>query len=108
MNIKQTIVTVGLIVLATLITRFLPFLVFSAKRSIPKQVEYLGEVLPYAVIGLLTVYCLRGVVPSVFPYGLPELFSIITIIGIHVWRRNTLLSIAVGTGMFMLLSQMVF
>ena len=108
MSIEQTIITVIIISLATILTRFLPFMVFPAGRPIPKQVEYLGEVLPYAVIGLLMVYCLKGIVPNVYPHGMPELLSIIAIVGIHIGFRNTLLSIAAGTVTFMLLSQFVF
>lgn len=92
----------------TLITRFLPFLLFPQGKSIPRYVEYLGRNLPYATMGLLVVYCLKGVSVFSYPYGLPELLAGALIVGLHVWKRNALLSIGAGTICYMILVQAVF
>ena len=88
--------------------RFLPFLLFPSGKKTPAFVTYLGKVLPFAMIGLLVVYCLKDV--SVFSgsHGLPELIAIAAVVVLHVWRRNTLLSVASGTICYMLLVQFVF
>ncbi|NNJ31430.1 branched-chain amino acid transporter AzlD [Bacteroides xylanolyticus] len=92
-------------VLATVLTRFLPFLFFPAGKKTPKYVIYLGNTLPYATIGLLVVYCLRGVSFTVLPYGLPEVLSIAVIAVLHIWKGNSLLSIGGGTVLYMVLIQ---
>ncbi len=108
MSITQRIITIAMIVLGTMITRFLPFLIFPAGKSTPKYIQYLGNVLPAAVFGLLVVYCLKDV--SVFSgsHGLPELISIALVVVLHLWKRQMLLSIAGGTICYMLLVQFVF
>jgi len=99
---------VGGLAAATLITRFLPFVLFPAGKEIPKYVEYLGKTLPYATIGLLVVYCLKDVQVSGASHGLPELLAIMVIVVLH-WRKgNSLLSIGVGTAVYMALVQRVF
>ena len=108
MTFGQAVLTVAMVVLGTVITRFLPFLLFPASRPIPPYVKYLGEVLPYAVTGLLMVYCLRNVSPFRAPFGLPELISLAVILVLHLWKRNTLLSLLGGTVSYMLLVQLVF
>lgn len=92
----------------TLITRFLPFLLFPQGKSMPKYVEYLGQSLPYATMGLLVVYCLKGISVLTYPYGLPELLAGAAVAVLHVWKRNSLLSIGAGTILYMVLVQMVF
>ena len=94
--------------LATMATRFLPFLIFGGRRKTPPLVEYLGKVLPCAVMGMLVVYCLKDVSWAGFPYGLPELIGIAIVALLHIWKRNSLLSIGVGTVCYMLLVQLVF
>ena len=94
--------------LATMATRFLPFLIFGGRRKTPPLVEYLGKVLPCAVMGMLVVYCLKDVSWVSFPYGLPELIGIAIVALLHIWKRNSLLSIGVGTVCYMLLVQLVF
>ena len=97
-----------MVVLGTVLTRFLPFLLFPAGKPTPKYIRYLGKVLPAAVFGMLVVYCLRNV--SIFSgsHGLPELLSIAVVVILHLWKRQMLLSIAGGTVCYMLLVQMVF
>lgn len=103
MTLTQQIITIGLCILGTMATRFLPFIVFNENRKTPEFVQYIGRFLPSAVFGMLIVYCLRNV--SVFQgsHGIPELISILVTGGLHVWKRNMLLSIFVGTVCYMLL-----
>lgn len=108
MTLPQQIVTIALCGLATLITRFLPFLVFSPKRPTPKYVRYLGKALPAAIFGMLVVYCLKNVSFVSGSRGLPELLAIAATAGIHLWKRQMLLSVAGGTAVYMLLVQLVF
>lgn len=107
MTTTQSILTIAAVVLATMLTRFLPFLVFPEGRKPPAVITYLGTVLPYAVIGLLVVYCLKDAVFTSW-HGLPELIAIAFIVVLHKWRKNTLLSIAAGTILYMVLVQNVF
>ena len=92
----------------TIALRFLPFLIFGENRKTPEIVAYLGKVLPFAIMGMLVVYCLKGVSFADAPFGIPELLSCALVAGLHVWKRNTLLSIAGGTVCYMLLVQFVF
>ncbi len=89
-------------------TRFLPFLAFPEGRKRPKIITYLGGVLPYAIIGMLVVYCFKGVSVFSYPYGLPELIAGVFVVGVHVWLRNTLISVFGGVAVYMLLVQLVF
>ena len=107
MTTTQSILTIAAVVLATMLTRFLPFLVFPEGRTPPAAITYLGTVLPYAVIGLLVVYCLKDAVFTSW-HGLPELIAIAFIVVLHKWRKNTLLSIAAGTILYMVLVQNIF
>ena len=95
-------------VLVTMATRFLPFLIFGENRKTPPIIEYLGKVLPFAIMGMLVVYCLKDVSVLNFPYGLPEIISCVVVAALHVWTRNSLLSIGGGTVCYMLLVQLVF
>ena len=99
----QALITIGLLALGTCITRFLPFLLFPDAVSAPRFVVYLGKVLPAAAISLLVVYCLRDVSIGAAPHGLPEGVAIIAVAALHIWRKNTLLSIGGGTALYMLL-----
>lgn len=108
MTLLQEIITIALCVAGTMLTRFLPFLVFGSKRPTPRYIQYLGKVLPGAIFAMLVIYCLRNV--SVFQgsYGLPELIAIAVTVGLHLWKRQMLLSIAGGTICYMLLVQLIF
>ena len=108
MTLTQQILTVGLVVLGTVLTRFLPFLVFPAGKPTPKYIQYLGKVLPSAVFGLLIIYCLKNVSIFTGSHAVPELLSIAVVIALHLWKRQMLLSIAGGTVVYMLLVQFVF
>ena len=90
---------------ATWLTRFLPFIVF--RRRVPDYIRYLGRVLPAAIIGMLVVYCLKDVDPAAAPHGVPELIAAATVVGLQCWKRNSLVSILGGTGVYMLLAQLI-
>lgn len=107
MTITQSILTIAAVVPGTMVTRFLPFLIFPEGKNLPEFIKYLGTVLPYAVIGLLVVYCMKDV-PESGTYGVPELLAIVFIVILHKWKKSTLLSIGGGTVFYMLLVQFVF
>ena len=92
----------------TIFLRFLPFAIFSGSRKTPAYVTYLGKVLPYAIMGMLVVFCLKGVSLTVAPHGIPEAIACVLVILLHVWKRNTLISILGGTVCYMVLVQLVF
>ena len=108
MTLTQRIITVAVVVLGTLLTRFLPFLLFPGGKPTPKVVSYLGKVLAPAVFGLLVVYCLKNVSLVTGNHGLPELIAIAVVVGLHLWKRQILPSIAGGTVCYMLLVQFLF
>ena len=106
MTITQQIITIAVVVLGTMTTRFLPFVIFSAD-STPDFVRFLGRVLPNAVIGLLVIYSLKDSIGGT-NHCIPELIALAFIFILHKWRKNTLLSIAGGTILYMFLIQTVF
>lgn len=108
MTLTQQIITILMCVLATVLTRALPFLLFSSKKPTPKFVRYLGGALPAAIFAMLVVYCLKNVNILSGSHGIPELIAICAVVGVHLWRKNTLLSILSGTVIYMLLIQRVF
>ena len=105
----QFILTIAVCAAATMLTRFLPFLVFGSRGGkVPEVVEYLGHVLPAAIFGMLIVYCLKGVTPFAGSHGIPEAMAIAATIALHKWKHQTLVSIAGGTVCYVLLVQLVF
>lgn len=108
MTLTEQIITVAMVVLGTVLTRFLPFLLFPAGKPTPKYIQYLGKYLPSAVFGLLVIYSLKNVSLVSGSHGIPELVSIALVVGLHLWKRQMLLSIAGGTVCYMLLVQFVF
>ena len=108
MTLPQQIITIALCVAGTMLTRFLPFLVFSPKKPTPRFVQYLGKALPSAIFGMLVVYCLKNVDVLSGSHGIPELIAIAVTVGLHLWRKQMLLSIAGGTLCYMLFVQLVF
>lgn len=97
MSVTEHIITIGICVIATMLTRFLPFVIFRKQSNTPKYIEYLGKALPGAIFAMLVVYCLKGVDVLNAPFGLYELTSIIITIGLHLMKRNMLISILGGT-----------
>ena len=108
MTMTQQMITIGLCVVGTMTTRFLPFVVFSVKKPTPKYVQYLGKALPGAIFGMLVVYSLKNVDLLSGSHGLPELLAIMAVVVLHLWKRQMLLSIAGGTVFYMLLVQVIF
>lgn len=105
----RNIILIGVMAAATILTRFLPFLLFPAGKKTPSYVEFLGRTLPFATIGLLTVYCLKGSFMGLTANaGFPEFLAAGLIIVLHKWKGNSLLSIGVGTAFYMVLVQFVF
>lgn len=104
----QTLIMILAVAAGTQLTRWLPFWLFPEKKKPPRAVIYLGRVLPPAMMGLLVVYCLKGVAWLEAPHGAPELLAIAAVAALHWWKRNVLLSIAGGTALYMLLVQAVF
>ena len=108
MTLSQQLIIIGMVVLGTMITRFLPFLIFPSGRPVPKYVQYLGNVIPSAAFGLLVIYSLKDVSFLTGNHGLPEMISVFAVVGLHVWERRMILSVAGGTVCYMLLVQLVF
>ena len=104
----QTLLMIFAIAAGTAVTRFLPFLLFPQDKEPPRFIRDLTTLLPPAVMGLLVVYCLKGVSLTAVPYGIPELIGVAVTAALHLWRRKTLLSIAAGTAVYMILVQFVF
>ena len=102
------IAAVAVMTLVTAMLRFLPFLLFGGGKKTPKLIEKLSRTLPSAVMAMLVVYCLKGVDFSAAAHFLPELLGVTAVVALHLWRRNTLLSIVGGTLCYMFLVQAVF
>ena len=98
---------VAVIALVTAALRFLPFVLLRGKQT-PPFIAYLGKVLPFAIMGMLVVYCLRHISFSGLPFGIPELLACLAVVAVHIRKRNTLLSILAGTVLYMVLVQTVF
>ncbi|MCI9139225.1 branched-chain amino acid transporter AzlD [bacterium 1XD42-8] len=107
MTTTQSILTIFAVVWGTMVTRFLPFFIFPEGKKPPEYIIRLGKGLPYGVIGLLIIYCLKDAVFSSY-HGLPEFIAIFFIFILHKWKRNTLLSIGIGTIFYMTLVQNFF
>lgn len=108
MTVTEQIITVAVVVLGTMLTRFLPFVLFPAGKPTPRYIQYLGKALPAAVFGMLVIYCLKNVDVLTGSHGLPEAIAIAVVAALHLWKRQMLLSIAGGTVCYMLLMQVVF
>ena len=108
MNWGKSVAMIAVVAVCTLITRALPFVIFGGKREVPQTIRYLGLVLPPAIMAILVVYCMKGVNFLDTSHGLPEMLASVIVVLLHLWKRNTLLSIGVGTICYMLLVQLVF
>ena len=107
-NNLYILLTIAVMSLLTALLRFAPFLIFGGKRDVPKMVGYLSNALPAAIMGMLIVYCLRNVDIMSGSHGFPELFAIAVVVILHLWKKNTILSIASGTAVYMILIQTIF
>lgn len=99
---------VAVIAVVTALLRFLPFLLFPEGKKRPTIIDYLCRYLPAAIIGMLVVYCLKNVSLAAWPHGIPELIALTAVVLLHLWRRNSLISIFGGTAIYMLLVQAIF
>ncbi len=108
MNNLHSGMLVAVMALVTFLLRALPFMVFGKKRKPQAFISYLSNILPCAIMGMLVVYCLRNISFRAFPYGLPELISCAVVAALQLWKKNTLLSIGLGTVFYMFLIQGVF
>ena len=108
MTTAEHLILILMAALGTMLTRFLPFLLFPAGRETPPFIRYLGRALPAAVFGMLVIYCLKNVTHLDFPHGIPEVIALVSVLAIHLWKRRMLLSIACGTVVYMVLVQVVF
>ena len=108
MNWYNTLLIIIVVAVFTLMTRALPFMIFGGKREVPKVIRYLGNVLPPAIMAVLVVYCMKNVNFKSINNFVPELIAALVVIGLHLWKRNTLLSIGLGTVCYMVLVQIFF
>ena len=108
MTVTQQLITIAVVALGTMLTRFLPFLIFPEGKPTPKYIQYIGKALPPAVFGLLVVYCLKNVTLLTGSHGLPELIAVCAVVALHLCFRKMLLSIACGTAVYMILLNLVF
>lgn len=108
MSTVQSLLLIAVISLMTILTRFLPFLLFRSEEKMPKALEYLGGVLPGAIMGMLVIYCFKSTVVTKWPFALPEIIATVVVVALYLWKKNTLISIGVGTILYMILVQMVF
>lgn len=108
MSNLQLAISIAAVAAATQLTRFLPFLIFPASKKVPAFVTFLGKTLPYAAMGMLLIYCFKDVSFSAPKGYLPTFIAVLVTAGLHLWRKNTLLSIGTGTVIYMLLLQFVF
>lgn len=104
----HSVLLIVVVSVVTMLLRFLPLWIFGNGQQTPEVIQYLGKVLPYAIMGMLVVFCLKGVSLVNAPYGVPELIACATVVGLHIWKRNTALSIVGGTVLYMVLVQMAF
>lgn len=104
----ESIIMFGTIAFVTAILRVTPFILFPENKETPKYIQYLSKVLPNTIIAMLVIYCLKDINFLVYPNALPEVISIIVIAILHIWKRNSLLSIGGGTLVYMLLVQQIF
>lgn len=108
MHDLHSMILIAVVAAVTMLLRFLPFAVFGKHKKTPDYIAYISSVLPYAIMGMLVIYCLKDVSITAATHGLPELIAGAVVVGLHLWKRNTLLSIVTGTVVYMLLIQFVF
>ena len=108
MDYKYSALLIAVVAIVTIMLRVLPFLIFGGNKKTPVIIQYLGKVLPFAIMGMLVVYCLKSVSLVTFPFGIPEIIASSAVVLLHLWKRNTLVSVGGGTVIYMLLVQLVF
>ena len=108
MTFTEKVITIAIVVIGTMATRFLPFVIFNSKTKTPAYVQYLGKVLPSATMSLLVIFSLRHVDISGIYHGIPDIIAVVVTILLHLWKENMFLSIGGGTILYMVLVQQVF
>lgn len=108
MTITEILITIAIVAVVTFATRALPFVIFNTQKSLPPYIRYLNGVLPTAIIAMLVVYCLKDVSPIRYPYGLPELISLVFLTIVHRRFKKILISIGGSTALYMFLVQKIF
>lgn len=108
MSTGFAIALISVVTLCTILTRAIPFVIFGGKRKVPEFIQYLGKVLPPAIMATLVVYCLKGVELTAGNHGLPELTAAAVVAVLHIWKQNILLTVGLGTVCYMILVQLVF
>ena len=103
MTMTQIFITIAVVVLGTVITRSISFLIFPANRETPPFITYLGKVLPSAVMGMLVIYCYKSIDFASEFHGIPEILAGLVVAGLQFWKKNMLVSICVGTVLYMVL-----
>ena len=108
MNAENIYLLSAILIVAavTFATRLAPFIFFRKNKKTPPYIQYIGTYLPHAIMAMLVIYSLRHISPGTFPFGIPELLGVLTVLGLHLWKRSTLLSITSGTVVYMLILQL--
>lgn len=107
-GIKESLILIVVMAVTTFVTRVIPFIIFPPGKKTPEIIAYLGKVLPYAIIAMLIIYCLKSISITQAPYGLPEFIAVLFVVLVHKWKHNLLLSIGGGTILYMVLIQFFF
>lgn len=107
-NVEYSLAVIAVVSVCTILLRAFPFLVFGGKKEVPKMVQYLGAVLPASIMAVLVVYCLKTISFTMISQWLPLILASLLVVGLHLWKKNILLSIGLGTVFYMVLVQAVF
>ena len=105
---RYALIIIVIMGLVTLAARIVPMLIFGRDEKVPDYIMYLGRTVPYTAMGLLIVYCLRDISFASAPHALPEIIAMAVVIGSYLWKRNSILSVVVGTALYMFWVQVVF
>lgn len=100
------VTVIAVCAVCTLLERALPFLLFRG-REVPEIIVYLGSILPPAIMMTLVIYCMKDVSGMTFVQALPKLIAAIVTAGLHIWKRNTFLSIFGGTAVCVILTHLI-
>ena len=99
---SYAIIAIGIMAGVTFLLRTIPFIIFS-KGETPAYIDYFGKVLPYAIMGMLVVYCLKDISFTSASSVIPAVLAVLLVAVLHLWKKNTLISIVSGTACYMLL-----
>ena len=107
LSTSKMLITIVVAGVFTFATRLIPFAAFGNRR-VPEIIKYLGKIMPPAIIVVLIIYCIKDSYSLNINTILPQLLGVGITAGIHLWKRNTLLSISVGTISYMLMIHYIF